>query len=298
LLAGFQRVAKVYRTGEPDAEGKRKVEQYSAFGAKYLAGLKSSGSDALESRCFEVRLEKTKRTDITFRTSERMKRDCAEVASMLLLWRLRSLKKDFETLLDAAEADLKKYACDPRDIQIATPLYALIEDEDLKKEFADSLEKRTQATRAERLDSFDGEIVRAVYDIIYDDSGEKVKPRRLYEVGEPIYEASTTDLVKCLSDLSEKYSDLTDARVGHLLKELNFPKGKLMKRSYNGERNEKKNRSAVVYKPDDLKKVFVNYGLPLPGEAVPTQEPLIEIEDQTRFWREDHPESERRKKGR
>jgi hypothetical protein len=294
LLAGFQRVAKVYRTGEPDANGKRKVEQYSAFGAKFLAGLKSSGSDALESRCFEVRLVKTTRTDITFRTSERMKKDCAEVASMLLLWRLRNLKKDFETLLDAAEADLKKYACDPRDIQISTPLYALIEDEDLKKEFADSLEKRTQTTRAEKLDSFNGEIVRAVYDIIYDDSGEKVKLRRPYEVDEPIYEASTTDIVGRLID---KYSDLTDARIGHLLKELDFPKAKLTKNNYNGRKTEKKNRTAVVYEPEKLKKVFVNYGLPLPGEAS-TQMELVEMPDQVPFMVNEHPEPERMRKGR
>jgi putative DNA primase/helicase len=297
LLAGFQRTAKVYRTEEPDADGKRKVRSYSAFGAKYLAGLKATDSPALESRCFEVRLQKTERTDIPFRTSEKMKRDCAEVSSMLTLWRLRRLSrgKDFEPLLDAAEADLKKYAVDPRDIQIATPLYALIEDEELKRDFADILEKRTQTTRSEKLDGFDGKIVKAVYDAIYDDTGEKAKPRRLFDVGEPIYEASTADIKESLSD---DYPDLKDGYIGKKLTELGFTKAALNKRSYNGKPNEKRSRSAVVFDPDVLKKVFGNYGLPLAGDAVPTQPDLVEIEDQIPFMLDEHPEAERRKKGR
>jgi hypothetical protein len=93
--------------------------------------------------------------------------DCAEVAEMLYLWRLRFLSKsrdEFETKLDAAEDDLKNHDVDPRYIQIATPLHALIEAEALRKEFADSLEKRTQTTRADKQDFFEGRLVKTVYD--------------------------------------------------------------------------------------------------------------------------------------
>ena len=300
LNAGFQRATKVFRTGEPDANGKRKNEEYSAFGAKILAGLQSSGSPAFESRCFEVRLVKTDRTDISFRTTQKMLADCAGVAEMLYLWRLRFLSRsrdEFEALLDAAEADLKKYAVDPRDVQIATPLYALIEDEELKRDFVESLERRTQLTRAEKLEGFDGKIVTAVYDLIFDDSGEKVKPRRAYEVGEPIYEASTADIAERLIAEHPDLRDWQTGKIGADLSRLGFSKAQLNKRKYNGIENEKRSRNAVVYEPEKLKKVFSDYGLPLPGDAVPTQPNLVKVEDQTPWTLDKHPERVGRGKG-
>jgi hypothetical protein len=296
LNAGFQRGANVFRTGEPDAEGKRNPEPYSPFGAKFLAGLKSSGSAPFESRCIEVKLQKTTRKDIRFRDTPKMNQECAEVASMLYLWRLRFLSKSrdaFETKLDAAEDDLKKYEVDPRYIQIATPLYALIEDEALKKDFVESLEKRTQATRGDKLDSFDGKLVRTVYEIVYDDSDGKVRQKRPYEVDEPIYDATIVDIKNALIG---EYPDLKDGYIGKKLGELGFSKAPLTKYSYNGKKNDKKNRSAVVFDPETLTKIFVNYGLPLPGEAVLTQPELVKIEDQVSYWRDEHPEPERRKK--
>jgi hypothetical protein len=287
----------VYRTEEPDASGKRKVGGYSPFGAKILAGLKSTGSAPFESRCIEVKLQKTTRKDIRFRDTPKMEQECAEVASMLYLWRLRFLTKSrdaFEALLDAAEDDLKDSEVDPRFIQIATPLHALIEDPELKKEFVASLERRTQTTRADKLDTFDGKLVRAVYEIIYDDGDGKVRQKRPYEVDEPIYDASISDIKNALT---AEYPDLKDVYIGKKLGELGFTKAPLTKYSYNGQKNEKKNRSAVMFEPETLKKVFVNYGLSLPGDAVPTQPNLVELEP-IPFMLEEHPEPERLNKRR
>ena len=124
LNAGYQRVARVPRM-EKGADGNFVVKLYDPFGCKIIAGLKLTASAAFESRAVRVSLQKTQRKDIPFRLSMRMLREAEELRNKLTLWRLRNLNCDWETLLDAAEAELKAHAIEPRYIQIGIPLYAL-----------------------------------------------------------------------------------------------------------------------------------------------------------------------------
>jgi len=122
LNSGFQRLTHISRC-EKGEDGQMTIRMFSAFGPKLIGGLKLSDSEAFESRCVSLKLQKTTRKDISFRMTARMLSDFAELRAKLYLWRLRNLGRDMEEALDKAEEDLKKYQIEPRFVQISTPIY-------------------------------------------------------------------------------------------------------------------------------------------------------------------------------
>jgi hypothetical protein len=167
LNSGFQRIAMVPRC-EKGEDGQLTIRMFSPFGPKLIAGLKLSQSEAFESRCVPIELEKTTRKDIPFRLTERMLRDFADLRAKLYLWRIRNLSRDYEQALDDAEKELKNYSIEPRFIQIAIPVYGMITDEKLKADFAAMMEGRTDDAVKEKQESFDGLMVSTIHQLLFD----------------------------------------------------------------------------------------------------------------------------------
>src|SRR5262249_32630724 len=135
---------------------------------KLIGGLKLSDSEAFESRCVQTQLQKTRRKDIKFRLTNRMINDFAELRAKLYLWRLRKLGRGIEAEVGKTEKDLKNYQMEPRFIQIAIPIYGMIADERLKKDFAAMMEGRTDEAANEKRESFDGQIVTLIHGQLFD----------------------------------------------------------------------------------------------------------------------------------
>ncbi|MDQ3254453.1 MAG: hypothetical protein M3R15_11190, partial [Acidobacteriota bacterium] len=108
LNAGFQRGAKVMRC-EAKASGGYDIKTYDPFGAKIIASLKTGESQAFESRCIRVLMERTHRKDIKLRMSDAMLKDAESLRNKLTLWRLRNWHRNFEVDLDRAEDELKAH---------------------------------------------------------------------------------------------------------------------------------------------------------------------------------------------
>jgi len=268
LNSGFQRITFVSRC-EKGPDGQQTVRMFSPFGPKLIGGLKLSDSEAFESRCVSVKLQKTSRRDIPFRMTDRMLRDFAELRAKLYLWRLRNLGNDLEEALDKAELELKGYKIEPRFVQIAIPIYGMIDDDVLKADFATMMESRTDDAKDDKKDSVDGQIVGLVHSRLFDvdDKGIaiwKVKGDLPELVEDEPSEGLRVDLFKDLinQDLPEKKK--TDSRLcGKHIRSLGFKTKQLSKGTYKG-------RSAVIYSRDTFANVFGNYSLPVPGDFVST----------------------------
>ncbi|MGH9755242.1 MAG: hypothetical protein ACREA2_20890 [Blastocatellia bacterium] len=265
LNSGFQRVASVPRV-EKGADGQQTIRMFSPFGPKLIGGLKLSESEAFESRCVAVKLQKTARKDIPFRMTARMLDDFADLRAKLYLWRLRNLGRDIEAALDQAEAELKNYRIEPRYIQIAIPIYGMIADEGLKKDFAAMMEGRTGDAEEDKKESFDGQIVALIHSRLFDvdDDGQarwKIKgdlPE--LEEGKPCEGLRIDFLVDCLNEgVPEKKQIRKETFSRYRLKPLGFKTRPLTKGGY-------RNSKSVVYCVGTFAEVFKNFSLPIPGD--------------------------------
>lgn len=268
LNSGFQRLTFIPRI-EKSADGQMTVRMFSAFGPKLIGSLKQSDSSAFESRCVAVQLQVTTRKDISFRLTEQMLRDFADLRAKLYLWRLRNWRRDFESAFDEAERELKTYQIEPRFIQIAIPVYGLMDDVQLKKDFAQMLESRTDDAASEKQESFDGLLVATVHRLLFDvddddqatwkDFGSNPAP----EEGQPLDLASVEQITATLNEGQPDKKKYTDKWISRELGKLGF-KRKLVKR----RKSLHYQKSAVVFARDNFAKAFGNYSLPLPPDFI------------------------------
>jgi hypothetical protein len=264
LNSGFQRIASVPRV-EKGADGQQTIRMFSPFGPKLIGGLKLSESEAFESRCVAVKLQKTGRKDIPFRMTARMLADFADIRAKLYLWRLRNLSRDIEEALDKAEAELKNYQIEPRFIQIAIPIYGMIVDEDLKKDFASMMESRTNDAAEEKKESLEGRIVALVHSRLFetDDKGKaawksKADLPKLAK-GEPSPGLRVEFFVDCINEGVPEKRKLDKATFSrYRLKPIGFKTKRL-------GRDENKD-AAIIYDPDIFASIFENFSLPVPED--------------------------------
>lgn len=268
LNCGFQRLTFIPRI-DRGVDGQMTLRMFSAFGPKLIGSLKLSDSPAFESRCVSVALRKTQRKDIPFRLTDRMLRDFAELRAKLYLWRLRNLGKDYEQVLDDAEHELKSYQIEPRFVQIAIPVYGMIDDDGLKKDFARMLEGRTDDAASEKQESFDGLLVSVVHGLLFDiDDDEKTtwKPFGNLpepEEGKPLELASVEQITATINEGLPEKKRYTDRWISREMGKLGF-KRQLVKRRQSPHYQ----KSAVVFARDTFENVFGNYSLPLPPDFI------------------------------
>lgn len=266
LNCGFQRLTYIPRMDKGE-DGRHTLKMFSAFGPKLIGSLKLSDSAAFESRCVAVALQKTSRKDIPFRLTERMLNDFATLRAKLYLWRLRNWQRDYEQLLDAAEAELKQYAIEPRFVQIAIPLYGLLDsDTALKADFARLLEGRTEDDTTSRRDSFDGQIATIIHGLLFEvsDDGTASWREPQLEENKPC-EAATVEMIteEMNKDLPEKRRH--DSKwVGRQVGKLGFKRKEINRRQ-----SENWKKTAIVLDRQTFVRVFSNYSLPLPADFLP-----------------------------
>jgi len=198
-----------------------------------------------------------------------MLNDFATLRAKLYLWRLRNWKRDYEQLLDAAEAELKQYAIEPRFVQIAIPLYGLLDtDTILKADFARLLEGRTEDDTTARRDSFDGQIATIIHGLLFEVSDEGTVSLRSSEPqpeeNKPC-EAATVEMIT-----EEMNKDLPEKRrhdpkwVGRQVGKLGFKRKEINRRQ-----SENWKKTALVFDRQTFIRVFSNYSLPLPADFLP-----------------------------
>lgn len=271
LNSGFQRLTSVSRM-ERGADAQMTLRMFSAFGPKLIGSLKLSDSPAFESRCVAVKLKKTERKDIPFRITARMLADFAALREQLYLWRLRNWSRDFEQAFDQAEAELKEYSIEPRFVQIAIPLYGLLDDAALKASFAQSLEARTSDAGDERKATLDGQLAGIIHELLFapvEGDDQAVTWRRTDsflepEEGKPLEDATIERITAQLNEgLPERQKH--DAKwVGNQVRKLGFKRQEITSRK---SQNYKK--SAVVLDRQAFREVFKSFNLPLPGNFLP-----------------------------
>ncbi len=275
LNSGFQRITSVPRI-EKGADGQMTVRMFSPFGPKLIGGLKISDSPAFESRCIHVALKKTTRKDIPFRMTERMLSDFAALRAKLYLWRLRNMGRDYEQALDEAERELKQYEIEPRYIQIAIPLYGLLSNDDLKKDFVRLLEGRTDDAASEKRESLDGQLVSIIHKLLFETvavgEGENAKEEARWRKDvlsslsddKPI-EAATTERIT-----AEFNTDLPDKQkhdskwIGSQLGKLAFKRKEITSR-----KSTNRKKMALVFDRQTFAEIFKSYNLPVPVDFIP-----------------------------
>ncbi len=269
LNAGFQRGAKVMRC-EAKTSGGYDIKTYDPFGAKIIASLKTGESQAFESRCIRVLMERTHRKDIKLRMSPAMLATAESLRNKLTLWRLRNWQRDFEAELDRAEDELKAHRIDPRYIQIAIPLYALLRDENLKAEFVAMLKTRDEADAEERHESLDGQLVSILHDLLFEtDEDGTIKPRTSENILPPV-DGSPCELlpVEAITDsLNEDLPEKKKHQVKWIGKQVR--KLELRTKEVNRRASDVWKKSCVVYDRQRLETLFLKSAYPFPPDFHP-----------------------------
>jgi hypothetical protein len=267
LNAGFQQTAQIPRQ-VAIGDGNFKTEMFDAFCPKIIGSLKQSASNAFNSRCIEIQMERTTRNDIPLRLSQKLLNDAQQIRNKLTLWRLRNFNQDFEVKLDQAEQELRKAGIMPRSVQINIPLYALIEDKKLKDEFRHLLKGRDEVLNEEKQTTIEGEIVRAFHNILfkngYDAITDEDTREAIWKIDPPVEAKPCEDLriekiVSMLNDSRKDKDHLNEKYIGKKVSGLGLRSAQILRR-----KSEFHKKSAVVFDTHRLKVIFNNYGLAVP----------------------------------
>lgn len=261
--AGFQRTAQIPRQ-VPTADGKYKTEMFNPYCPKIIGSLKQSASNAFNSRCVEIQMERTVRNDIPLRLSPKLLNDAQSVRNKLTLWRLRNINNDFETKLDRAERELRESGITPRSIQINIPLYALMDDENLKKDFIKLLQERDDVLAEEKSLSLDAQIVDKIHSLIFDtDENETVLNKTNFSSLPAQDEVCEELLIERLAGMlsAEQKKEISVKELGKWILGLGLKTKKILKR--NSVHRQKK---AIVFDAGRLTYLFTIHRLPVSQE--------------------------------
>ncbi len=270
LNAGFQRGAKVMRCEQKASGSGYDIKTYDPFGAKIIASLKTGESQAFESRCIRVVMERTHRRDIKLRLSPAMLAAAESLRNKLTLWRLRNWQRDLEADLDRAEDELKAHRIDPRYVQIAVPLYALLQDETLKAEFVEMLKSRDEADAEERHESLDGQIVGIIHDLLFDVAEDGTIRQRTAENILPPTDGLPCELLPVPTITDRLNEDRPEKKkydpkwIGKQVRKL-----ELHTKEVNRRASDVWKKSCVVYDRQRLETLFLKSSYPFPPDFHP-----------------------------
>lgn len=266
LNAGFQQTAQIPRQ-VASADGKYKTEMFNPFCPKIIGSLKQSASNAFNSRCIEIQMERTIRNDIPLRLSRKLLNDALALRNKLTLWRMRNIQIDFDAKLDRAERELRESGIMPRSIQINIPLFALINDDKLKREFITLLKGRDVVLTDEKQRTFDGELIQTLHTILFDVQEDGTAEWSFQSVktqpadGELCEHLRIEKIVSMLNaDLSQK-DQFNSRYIGKKLSSFGLRSSQILTR-----KSEYHKKSAILFDAHRLKVIFKNYGLPVPPD--------------------------------
>ncbi len=263
LNAGFQRTGKIPRMlGGTD--GTFKSELFAPVCPKIIGSLKKSNSNAFNSRCIEVEMERTTRNDIPLSLSFRMLKDAAELRNKLTLYRLRNLNNDYEARRDIAEARLKTTGISSRAIQVNCPLFALIDSEDIKTEFIKLLQGRDAVLAEEKALSLDGEVVDKIHTLLFetDENGTILNPKNFAELPEKDEVCEQLTVERLLGMMNaNRPKEIAPQSFGKMIFGLGLKTKKIVKRS-----SEHRTKKAIVFDAERLGYLFQIHSLPVSAD--------------------------------
>ena len=131
------------------------VAKYKVFGPKVIISREHFKDAALESRCVELRIERTTRTDIPFFIDETLEEEAVGLRNRLLLWRFRTYGKHRAKI----DRSFETVDIPPRLKQLLLVLSGTVTDAGLSGILRD-LGRELSTEHAERRgDTFEGEVV-------------------------------------------------------------------------------------------------------------------------------------------
>jgi len=263
LNAGFQRTGKIPRQlGTSD--GNFKTELFDPFCPKIIGSLKKTNSNAFNSRCIEIEMERTARNDIPLSLSFQMLKDAGGLRNKLVLYRLRNYGKDFELRRDRAESELKRTGITGRSIQVNCPLFALIESEDIKAEFITLLQGRDAVLAEEKSLSLDGEIVDKIHTLLFetDENQTVLNAKNFAELPAPDEICEELTIERLLGMMNaNRPKEIAAQSFGKMIFGLGLKTKKIVKRN-----SDHRLKKAIVFNAERLGYLFRIYNLPVSKE--------------------------------
>lgn len=265
LNAGYQKTGKIARQlGKGD--GDFQTQLFDPYCPKIIGSLKQAQSQAFNSRCIPVQMERTTRNDIPLRLTPKMLRDAQELQNKLTLYRLRHYSDDLENRLFEAERILKENSLINRTAQVNIPLFAIIEDEETRAEYIALLKGHDKTLISQKQQTIDGEIVDLIHTILFkqDENGIRWNERNIDSAPAQgkVCEALTTERLHGAIN-AKRQKEIEIRYFGRLLGVggLQLDTEKILRRS--SDHYEKR---AIIFDYERLGYLFQMYDLPVPDD--------------------------------
>lgn len=245
-------------------------EAFSPFGCKLLATRKPFDDDALESRCFTIKMDGALRDDTPLCLTDAFRQAAVALQNKLLAFRFRHMTTNFDARLREMESDLRERITEARLVQVSAPLLAVVSDETFRTEFTQFLLERDRQIRADRTDRPQAYVVEAISRLL----SEKQLPAKPQPIESLHVQALCDALKTVLGEHGDNGSDLTRSTIkmgNYLRKELNLTTGKISSGRYKGNK-------AVVLSAEQWEHLAVDFGLreasPVSTSPPGSQKPL------------------------
>jgi hypothetical protein len=151
----------------------------------------------------------------------------------------------------------------PRSIQINIPLFALINDDDLKRQFITLLKERDGVLNDEKQRTFDGELIQTLHTILFDvqedgsavwSGGVQIQPAD----GELCEHLRIEKIVAMLNHERNSKDEFNSRYIGKKLSSFGLRSAQILSR-----KSDYHKKSAVRFDAHRLQVIFKNYGLPV-----------------------------------
>lgn len=230
---GYERGKFVIRCDQNDAS---KISFFNVYCPKILATRRTFDDKAVEGRCITEVMRGTTRTDIKFSLTKDFYSEALQIRDQLLMYRFRNYFK----IVEPTETPVVMQKLEPRLQQIVSSFISLFYHD--KKQWATFeryiLEQQGRLV-SERQESFEGQIVGAVFNIIERDGWDAQ-----IDAGDIIMEANLTD---------RRGNQLKPRALSSSLRALGFGQSKVV-------RIEKKTKRLLPLESDHLNRLFSNFG--------------------------------------
>lgn len=258
LNAGYQKTGKITRQlGKGD--GDFQTALFDPYCPKIIGSLKQAKSSAFNSRCIPIKMEQTMRNDIPLRLTPKMLRDAQQLQNKLTLYRLRHYTDDLEQRLDEAETILKAENLISRTAQVNIPLFAIIEDEDVRAEYINLLKGHDKVLVEQKQQTLDGEIIDKIHTLLFkeDEKGIRWNEQNITTapVQDEVCEVLTTERLHGMIN-ANRQKEIDIRYFGKLIIGLGLHTKKILRRD--SDHYEKK---AIIFDYKRLNYLFTIYDL-------------------------------------
>lgn len=164
-----------------DTNDKEKINFFEVYCPKIIATRKAFTDKATEGRCMTTVMQTTDNKDIPPNLNKRFYDQLLHLRNKLLLWRFRNYYK----IDPNAGENIDLGNIDPRMRQITTGFVSMFKDNPIEiKRFKEYLNNYYENLIEERSETFEGVIVKSIYDLTNEDKKEYINASMIIEKGE------------------------------------------------------------------------------------------------------------------